>query len=134
MTNSAYLTNYIAYLNNASNALTYYFLMIIIPTGILGNLISFYIYTRPSLNRKTNTGFLYAGLCVVNLLSILNYGFITHSNALFNYTVTMPCGLANYLRRTVFNAISWMQVLISFDRLMAVLYPRLKLMKNKVGF
>ena len=127
------LNNYIAYLNNVSNGISFYYLMITVPIGLIGNTVSFYIYTRPNLNRKTNTGFLYAWLCVLNILSILQYAFLTRSSVLFGYTPTFPCGLINYMRRTTFNWISWMQVYISFDRFVSVLYPmRVVLMSKKV--
>jgi hypothetical protein len=126
-------SDYIKYLNNVSNGISYYYLMITFPLGILGNLISLYIYTRPNLNRKTNTGFLYTWLCVFNLLSILQYVFLTRSSSLFNFTINLPCGVVNFLRRTIFNWLSWMQVYISFDRFMAVYFPtKLIFMSKKV--
>ena len=127
-------SDYITYLNNVSNRISYYYLMTTLPLSILGNLISLYIYTRPNLNRKTNTGFLYAWLCIFNLLSILQYAFVTRSNILFNFTINLPCGVVNFLRRTIFNWLSWMQVYISFDRFMAVHFPtKIRLMSRKVN-
>lgn len=116
-------STYTAYLNSISNSLGYYYLIVTLPAGIVFNLVSIYIYSRPLLNRKTNTGFLYAWLCIINLLSIMQYTFITKSTLLFGYRVSLACGLSNYLRRGIFNLVSWMQVVISFDRFVSVFYP-----------
>ena len=121
--NQSDTAKYVAYLNSISNGISYYYLWTTFPPGILGNLISLYIYTRPQLNRKTNTGFLYAWLSIFNLLSILQYVVLTRSSVLFGFTITMPCGLINFIRRSIFNLISWMQVFISFDRFMSVVFP-----------
>lgn len=125
---------YAEYLSSVSNSVGYYFLITTLPIGLIANLISLYIYTRTNLNRKTNTGFLYAWLSIFNVLSNLQYTFITKSSLLFNYRVNLPCGVSNYIRRTAFNMVSWMQVLISFDRFMGVLYPsKGYLMNSKRG-
>lgn len=125
----------IDYLDSLSDNITYYFLMISMPFGLIGNLVSMFIYMRPKLNQKTNTGFLYSWLCVTNLICILWYIFIFRSRALFNYTVSIPgCGVSNYLRRTTLNMVPWMQVMISFDRFMAVVFPnRRNIMKKRVN-
>ena len=124
---------YIKYLNEMSIEISYYYLMITLPLGIVGNVISLYIYTRPNLNRKTNTGFLYAWLCVFNLLSILQYAFLTRSSILFNFTINLPCGMVDFLRRTIYKWLSWMQVYISFDRFVAVYFPsKTSFMSKKV--
>lgn len=131
---SSNVAQYVAYLNSVSNSISYYYLWITFPPGILGNLIALYIYTRPNLNRKTNTGFLYAWLSIFNLLSIFQYTILTRSNVLFGFGVNLPCGVTNYIRRSIFNLISWMQVFISFDRLMAVVFPTsAKFMSKKVN-
>lgn len=123
----------VAYLNPLADSITYYFLFVTMPFGFLGNFISIFIYIRPNLNRKTNTGFLYSWLCVTNMIAIAWYMFVFRSNLLFDYTVTMmPCGISNFLRRTTLNAVPWMQAIISFDRFMAVVFPSNRFMKKKV--
>lgn len=124
---------YVNNLNAVSDSLGYYYLIITLPVGIIGNLASIFIYTRPALNKKTNTGFLFTWLCILNICSIFNYIFITKSSLIFNYSVSAPCGVLTYIRRTAFNITSWMEALISFDRFMAVVFPnKIKLMRNKV--
>lgn len=125
---------FVSNINSISNTISYYYLWVIIPLGLIGNLISFYLYTRPNLNKRNNTGFLYACLCVLNMISILYYAFITRSSVLFGYsTFQQPCGLNSYFRRLVFNSIPWMQVIITFDRFISVFYPTIQFLNKKVG-
>lgn len=131
-TSNSTINDYIKYINLLSDQFIYYFLMVVIPIGFVGNVISVYIYTRPSLNKNTNTGFLYACMCIVNMISIFYYAFVNRSSSLFNYTVTLPCGVDLFLRRTNFIAVSWMQVLITFDRFVAVILPNAMFMRKKV--
>ena len=126
-------SEYVAYVNSVSDSITYYFLFATMPFGLIGNAVALFVYSRPRLNHKTNTGFLYAWLCFWNILLILYYMFIFRSATLFNYSVSMPCGVSNYLRRLTLNMVPWMQVIISFDRFMAVVFPsRRAFMKKKV--
>ena len=115
--------SYIGYLYTVSNSFQYYAMWIILPTCIVGNLISLYIYSRPNLNKKTNTGFLYSWLCILNILTIVYYSVVFKGNSLFKYTLSLPCGMDNYIRRTALNSITWMQVVICLDRFIAVVYP-----------
>lgn len=127
-------SDYVGLLNSLSDKFTFYFLVVTLPIGLIGNLISLFIYSRPNLNRKTNTGFLYAWLCVANLAAIAWFTFVYRSNLLFNYSVDLPCGLRNYLRRIILSSIPWMQALISFDRFIAVVFPKhQRFMSQKVS-
>ena len=119
--------------NNSNNTnfavedkLTYYFQMATISTGIGGNIISFIIFTRPHLIRRNNTGFLYAILSVLNALTILEYEFHLYSNYLsFLYKKMMdPCYLEAFVRACLNDTLVWMQVLISFDRFILIVFPR----------
>ena len=125
--------DYVVYLNSISTQITYYGLWIIFPTCIVGNLVSLFIYTRPNLNKKTNTGFLYSTLCTLNLVSVIYYSLVYRSSVLFKYTVSWPCGVDGYVRRTALNSITWIQVVICLDRFIAVVFPRKRnLMRKKV--
>ena len=127
-------SDYISYLSSLSDRMEYYFLMIVIPTGLVGNLISIFIYSRPSLNKNTNIGLLYIWLCIINIVSLLYYAFVNRSGHLFNYTVSLPCGFDLFIRRNCNNSVSWMQVLIAFDRFVAVIYPKKLFMRKKVNY
>lgn len=116
--------DYVNLLNSVNNKFQYYCLWTILPTCIVGNLISFVIYTRPNLNKKTNAGFLYRWLCILNVIMIVYYCFVTRSNVLFKYTVSFfPCGVEYYIRRTMLNATAWMQVIVCLDRFIVVFFP-----------
>ena len=126
---------YITYLNSVADAITYYPLLIALPIGLVGNVFSFYIYTRPNLNKNTNTGFLYAWLCIANIVFMLYFTLVFQADSLFSYTVSLPCGMVTYLLRICFCLVPWMQVIISFDRLIAVVYPhKKKFMSKKVKY
>src|SRR5579883_3034452 len=116
---------YAAYLSSVNTTFLYYSLWLIWPVAVVGNLVSLYIYTRPNLNKKTNTGFLYGWLCVINVIAVLEYTFVYRSQSLIGYKIlTYPCGFEIYLHRTFLNSIAWMQVLISLDRFVVIMYPR----------
>ena len=113
----------------------YYFLFAVIPIGLLGNLISLLIFTRPNLNKKTNTGFLYSILCIVNIFTIADFVFIENPLRFLNYSVKLHCHLDTFFQKSLLYLLSWMQVLICFDRFLLVIYPvKSKKMAKKVNF
>jgi hypothetical protein len=106
-----------------------YSIYLILICGITGNIISLFIFTRPNLNKKTNTGILYTFLCVLNLLILFeNLFFSSNSMIIFgiNSLMTNPqyqCKLEIFVRNSLNELLSWLQVLICFDRLILVIYP-----------
>ena len=121
------------YLNSVGNTILYYPVLATLPIGLVGNLFGLFIYIRPNLNKKTNTGFLYACLCVLNLVFMLHFVLVFQSGWLFGYTVRMPCGLSMFLFRSSLCLVPWTQVIISFDRFISVVYPRkVSIMSKKV--
>ena len=125
---------YLSYLNSVAINILYYPILVTLPIGIIGNVFSFFVYTRANLNKKTNTGFLYAFLCIVNFIFMLYVILVFQSTILFGYTVTLPCGVLNYLLRITFCLVPWMQVIISFDRFMVVVFPlKQNIMSKKVS-
>lgn len=115
--------DYVRRITEVSDKISFYYLIIIIPFGFITNILSVFIYTRPSINKETNTSFLYMCLSIVNIISLLNYTFIVRSRNVFGYTVQMTCGIADFLRRNIFNSTSWIQPIISLDRFLFVFYP-----------
>ena len=89
-----------------------------IPLGIIGNLISIFIFTRPILNKKTNTGLLFTILCLLNLIIILYEGYLKWP-IFFKLTPK----LKEIIKRVLEHSLSWIQVLISFDRFITVFFP-----------
>lgn len=132
MSNPTNLSDYTDYIVSVTNGFNYYFLVVVSPLGVFFNLLSIFIFIRPSLNKNTNTGFLFNWLCILNLINILYFTFVFQANNLFNYTITFPCGVRMLIRRTTYNVVSWMQVFISFDRFFAVIYPRAMFMRKRV--
>lgn len=115
--------DYVKYLNSLNSGFTYYGMWIIWPTSVVGNIISLFIFSRPNLNKKTNTGFLYGWLCILNILTVVYYSVVYRGNALFKYTLYLPCGMDDFIRRSSLNSLSWMQVVICLDRFIMVIYP-----------
>jgi hypothetical protein len=90
-----------------------------IPLGIIGNLISIFIFTRPILNKKTNTGLLFTILCLLNLNIILYEGLLKWQT----FIIKLTPKLKEIIKRLLEHSLSWIQVLISFDRFITVIFP-----------
>lgn len=103
---SAYSDN----LNALSNQIVFYYLVTTTPISMTTKLISFYIYTRPNLNNKTNTGFLYLLFSIVNSIGLFAMLFVVRSNILFGYQFKFVCGIDDFIRTNLFNFSSWLQV------------------------
>lgn len=107
-----------------SNKIISYCLFVVLAIGIIGNLVSLLIFTRQNLNKKTNTGTLYSSLCILNIVTIIEAIFLgSYTNLLFGYTITYPCYLDVFISRSLYQILSWNQVLICFDRFILVIYP-----------
>lgn len=101
-----------------------YSLITIEMVGIFGNLISMTIFTRPSLNKKTNTGLLFTILCIFNMIYFIEDLFIsTNSRTIFYYFIILPCNMEPFIKRSLNQLRSWTQVVISFERFFQVVYP-----------
>ena len=112
-----------------------YFHAAAIPIGLIGNFISLLIFTRPNLNKKTNAGFLYSILCALNIIKLVELGFISQPLIFLNYTIRLHCYLNPFITTSLIYSLSWMQVLISFDRFLLVIFPfKSKFMAKKVDF
>jgi hypothetical protein len=127
-----------AYINNVTNDMNKYFVLVSSTIGIPCNLISIFIFARLTRN-KTNMGFLYVCQCIVDLFlllvmllvvrswpTIFYYNFMNMSDAL--------CKLLTYMKRFTVHISSWMTVLITFDRLIFVLHgqnQKFRFMKRK---
>jgi hypothetical protein len=119
-------------LENIIYSILYYYRTALIPFGILSNFISLLIFIRPNLNKKTNTGFLYSILCVLNMIAIAEDTFV-YRPKFFNYVVELPCNLEVFIRKCLLDSLPWIQVLICFDRFLATNFPgKAKIMSKKV--
>lgn len=100
-----------------------YFEASVSPIGILSNIIALLIFIRPKLNQKTNTGYLYSILCVLNLITLLLRIFfnLKYFNLIFK-NATIPCNLDTFLKNILLDSLTWIQVLISLDRFIIVVF------------
>ena len=130
--------NYSSIVIEISNKVRFYCIIVIVTIGIIGNLISLFIFTRPNLNKKTNTGILFTLLCIFNLLTFIEEAFLgSYTNELFNYIISVDQLYTNIdliIETSLSEILPWIQVLICFDRFILVIYPmRAHIMRKKVS-
>jgi len=117
-----YYQNFINILTEVSN----YEQFVTIPFGIVGNLFSIFIFTRPSLNKKTNAGLLFTILCLINIFIILYNAIFNWKILSKNETTQIDIKVGPFLQfidRLKDDCLSWIQALISFDRFISVYFP-----------
>ena len=105
------------------NEIGFYILLITVPVGLFGNLISIFIFTRPRLNRKTNTGFLYTIICIFNLVKILYQAIFKKWDHYLDSSIKIQFECETLIGNLILQMLSWIQVLIGFDRFIAVFSP-----------
>ena len=108
---------------NISNRILKYSVISIISIGIIGNLISLLIFTRPCLNSRTNTGKLYALLCVINLVAFVYVIAVRDPETFFFYRVHWPFESEYFIENILLQILSWIKVLITFDRFVSAVFP-----------
>ena len=91
--------------------------------GIAGNIISILIFIKPCLNNRTNTGLLYTLLCALNLIVLLFNVFVKRSNIIFHYNIRLHLTSEYFIDAILLQYLSWFQVIITFDRFIAVIFP-----------
>ena len=116
---------------NAYYIFKYYFQLTIFSTGLIGNLASLLIFIRPNLNKKTNTGILYITICTINLVYFIN-NFIDNCRSLFDCNIQLPNETFTFIQNSLPDLLTWMQVLISFDRFIMVVFPIKNILTKKV--
>jgi hypothetical protein len=92
--------------------------------GVFLNALTFLIFLRKRLN-KTTMGFFYRAICAFLIIFHLNQ-VIRQSSILARNDIQMTivgCKLSLYLTRTTFQMDSWLHVIMSIDRLIAIKYP-----------
>jgi hypothetical protein len=112
----------------------FYFSIIMNPIGISLNLMCVYIFNKDSLNKKTNLGFLYMVLCLLNILALLNSTIIAclsyfdsdpYAHSLFS------CKLLNLWNVFVFYCPSIQQIIIGIEVFRLVYFPYSKKFSKK---
>ena len=117
----------------------FYCTIVIVTIGIIVNIISLLIFTRPNLNKKTNTGIFFTLLCIFNILIFIKETFLgDFSYQLFDYNIWFISTLVLLnidliIKALLTEILTWIQVLICFDRFILVIYPmKTHIMRKKV--
>ena len=108
---------------STSDRILKYLMTTIISIGIIGNLISLLIFTRPFFNCKTNTGKLYTLLCVINLVAFVYVMIVRDPDSIILYNVHWPFESEHFIEIILLQFMAWIKVLIAFDRFVAVVFP-----------
>nr|QVK45696.1 G protein-coupled receptor [Proales similis] len=118
--------DYIVYARQISRDLNYYFSVIVLPIGVVLNLVSFIVFLRKSLNNKTNMGFLCAVLCGFNVVALTS-GVIVNGLLYFGIKVEegsyQACQFFGVWNRWILHLPSFQQVFMSIDIYISVTYP-----------
>lgn len=130
----------------ANRQLSLYFGIIVIPVGIFFNTVSMVVFCSKRLNNRTNTGYLTAGLCLVNNLALLvqliiciynmtddsKYTLVSSSNAIAHSA--FACRVFGFSEHFFFHVPSIYQVIIAIDVYTTVRHPhQFKWLKTKKG-
>ena len=123
-------------LNDLGATIDHYFALITIPVGIIFNTLSVFIFLRKNLN-KTNMGFFNFCLSISNSFTLIYFIFVSDSRIFFSYDLKIKndflCRIIPFLRRVIREVSPWIEVLITFDRLIYVKFPtRFKFMHKKL--
>jgi hypothetical protein len=114
----------------------FYATRIITPIGIFLNICSFLIFTRERFH-KTTMGFYNMALAIFDILALtitfILFFPITIGNDL-SVISDVSCKLISFLVRTFTQVPSWLQVMVSFDRMLSVKYPQRFSLLNKKSF
>ena len=130
--------NYAVYLSNLSNNLNNYLSIILPSIGIPCNLIAVFIFWRLRGN-KSNLVFLGVFQSLVDTVLLLFVLIIFRSQFTIGVNIANQsdsiCKFVTFIKRYIYIASSWMQVFITFDRVIFVLHRYengFKFMKNKL--
>lgn len=129
---------YIQFAKQTAKDMNYFFSIIILPIGVILNLISVYVFLRRSLNTNTNMGFLCAVLCAFNVVALSSATII---NALLFNEIKVEdnslsaCKFFGLWTRWILHLPSFQQVFMSIDIYISVTYPnRFKNFRSKKNY
>jgi hypothetical protein len=123
-----------------------YFGIFVIPIGIFFNTVSMVVFCSKRLNNKTNTGYLSAGLCLVNSMALTvqiiiciynmtddsTYTVVSSSNAIAHSA--FACRVFGFSEHFFFHIPSIYQMIMSIDVFTTVRHPhQFKWLKTKKG-
>ena len=122
---------------NIIDSIRFYYQLLLMAFGIIGNIISLFIFTRPNLNKKTNTGILFTIICVFNIFIFIEEAFLGPFSKEINIQISLiilkSFNIETFIRYSLTEILPWIQVLICFDRFILVVYPmKAHIMRKKV--
>ena len=127
-----------AYLNELSTDISTYFVITSSAIGITLNLLNIIVFSR-LMHQKTNMGFLCTCQALIDLFLLLITLLLARSSpfifpdSLDTFSDPM-CKFIKYIRRLPLHLSSWMNVIITFDRFIFIIYgngQKFKFMKKK---
>ena len=120
------LAAYSAMLKRLQNQITFYACLTIAPIGIISNLLNIAVCMRKKIRNET-MGFYNLPMSLFNLLSLIA-GFLQmlpvslgHQDlyVLSDYS----CKMLSFLARLCIHTSPWLNIMISFDRMISITYP-----------
>ena len=116
-------------------AVYFYACCILGPLGLISNILTIYIFTRPRLF-KTNFGFLSALLSILNPICLLWNLFIYKYLPIKGFDISkmspVGCSLLQYLSRLLQQIPLYLQLVIAFEIYVKIAYPfKFKLLRKK---
>ncbi|CAF0887276.1 unnamed protein product [Brachionus calyciflorus] len=122
--------------NQSNQTLLLSALYSIIPFGILFNLTQITVYLRKKFTKSTMSIY-YIAISTNNILVLTTVclRFIA-AIKIYDYeeNTYIGCKLASFCIRVVFNACTWLNFLLTLDRLVFILYPnRFKFFQSKIN-
>lgn len=107
--------------------LNYYFFILLLPIGLTGNILSFYICNTKKLTR-TKLGFFIKLMAITNILKLLFMVFFQYSDIIFDYDLINYsdnwCKIIQYLRRIIRKLSPYIEILMTIDRFIALFYHK----------
>ena len=126
---------FILNLSMIANKFSYYSCLTIVNLGLLSNILNIIVCFRKNIRKKT-MGFYNVAMSTFDIINfVLGYMVnfppsIGHQN--FYLISDISCSLLSYIIRICVQMSSWLNVMVSFDRIICILYPsRFKFIENK---
>ena len=126
--------DFVLLMNNLSIKFIYYNNLIAFPIGFALNFLSLLVFTRKKFKNST-AGFYNQAISIINILVLL-LGFLTYHAIIYNNDVYLKsdfsCVTMVYVVRITLQMSSWLNAIITFDRMFWILFQnKFLFMKTK---
>ena len=128
-------TAYIAWARQLSFSTIFYVCTIIFPIGVILNIIEIIIFQREKFSKSTMGFFLsiYSSLHIIILIYVTAFNFPSLYRINLTTWSDLTCKAYVFFLRSLYQAYSWLNVIIVGDRLLFIFYPnKFKFQKNKL--